>query len=104
MTPNTILWIYIVLLVLGGLMGFIKAGSKISLFMSLIFATLIVLFIFVPFHVWLFTGADLVLLVLLVFFGKRWAKSRKMMPAGMMVIATILALAARLIMASQAVA
>ena len=28
---NTILWIYIVLLVAGGLMGFLKAGSKMSL-------------------------------------------------------------------------
>jgi uncharacterized membrane protein (UPF0136 family) len=41
MTPNTsviILWVYIVLLLAGGLMGFIKAKSKISLITSALFA------------------------------------------------------------------
>ena len=38
MTPVSILWIYIVLLVAGGLAGFLKAGSKMSLIMSLAFA------------------------------------------------------------------
>ena len=34
MNPNTILWIYIVLLVVGGLIGFLKAGSQVSIIMS----------------------------------------------------------------------
>lgn len=38
MTPNIVLWIYIALLVAGGLMGFLKAKSKMSLIMSLAFA------------------------------------------------------------------
>ena len=38
MKPETILWIYIVLLVLGGLIGFLKAKSKISLITSVAFA------------------------------------------------------------------
>ena len=41
MSPNTILWSYIVLLVAGGMMGLLKAGSKTSLFTSLIFAALL---------------------------------------------------------------
>src|SRR5437868_2997629 len=35
---NTVLWIYIALLVVGGLMGFIKGKSKISLISSVLFA------------------------------------------------------------------
>ena len=38
MNPTTVLWIYIAFLVLGGLMGFLKAKSKMSLIMSLAFA------------------------------------------------------------------
>ena len=39
----TILWIYIVLLFLGGLVGYLKAGSKISLIMSASFAGILIL-------------------------------------------------------------
>ena len=38
MSHNTILWIYIVFLLVGGLIGFLKAGSKVSLIMSACFA------------------------------------------------------------------
>lgn len=91
MNEVVILWIYIVLLELGGLMGLIKAGSKASIIASTIFAVILVMFtmgIF-PFqhHVW-------VLLFLVLFFGLRWAKSKKMMPNGMMAILTIATLAA----------
>jgi len=43
MSQTAILWIYIVLLFLGGLMGFLKAGSKISLIMSAAFAGILIL-------------------------------------------------------------
>lgn len=90
MTAQTVLWIYIVLMVLGGVMGFVKAGSKASLIASVTFGAILSLFALnllpFPHHVW-------VLLFLLVFFGMRLAKSKKMMPNGMMVILTILALA-----------
>src|SRR5882724_4187736 len=43
MTPNTILWIYIILILAGGLMGFFKAGSKVSLMTSAISAAALVL-------------------------------------------------------------
>jgi uncharacterized membrane protein (UPF0136 family) len=90
MKEQTVLWIYIVLMVIGGVMGFVKAGSKASLIASVTFGAILSLFAlnYLPFqhHIW-------VLLFLLVFFGMRLAKSKKMMPNGMMVILTILALA-----------
>ena len=92
MNPNTILWIYIVLLVAGGLVGFLKAGSKASLIASVSFAAVLSLcavgVIFRP-------AADIVLAVLLVFFGVRLSKSKKFMPNGLMVVLTVATLALR---------
>jgi uncharacterized membrane protein (UPF0136 family) len=93
MTPNTILWIYIVLLAAGGVMGYVKAGSKISLLMSVAFAAALSLCaanIIAVRHL-----ADILLAFLLVFFGLRVAKSKKFMPMGLMTVATALALALR---------
>jgi uncharacterized membrane protein (UPF0136 family) len=90
---NTILWVYIVLLIVGGLIGFLKAGSKISLITSVIFAVGLALF---AAHVvaWSF-GADILLLVLLLVFVVRYAKGRKFMPAGLMIVLTLAALLLR---------
>ena len=85
MTVNVaveILWVYIVLLFAGGVMGFVKAGSRISLITSAIFAALLALCatgIIKPFYV-----ADLLVGLLLVVFGMRFAKGRKFMPSGLM--------------------
>src|SRR6185436_5518684 len=93
MNPTTVLWIYIVLLVAGGLIGFFKAGSKASLIASTAFAAALILcsigVIFQP-HV-----ADIILAVLLVFFAMRLAKSKKFMPNGVMLVLTIGTLALR---------
>jgi len=93
MTPIAILWVYIVLLVAGGTVGFLKAQSKMSLLMSVGFAALLSLcamrIIRDP------IVADIILLVLLVFFGARVAKTKKFMPMGMMTLITTLALAFR---------
>lgn len=93
MTPNTVLWVYIVLLVAGGVMGLVKAGSKASLIASSIFAAILALCA---------TGvigwahaADVVLAFLLVFFGMKFAKGKKFMPSGMMCILTVVTLALR---------
>ena len=95
MTPNTILWIYVALLVAGGLMGFLKAGSKMSLIMSVAFAIPLALcaqgMISEP------KVADVLLAFLLVFFGMRFAKSKKFMPNGMMAILSAAALAGHLL-------
>lgn len=96
-SPNAILWIYIVLLVVGGLIGFLKAKSKVSLYMSCGFAAALVLcavpnFFAVGFRANL---ANILMAVLLVVFGMRLAKTKKFMPAGLMLVATIAALALR---------
>lgn len=93
MSPIAILWIYIVLLVAGGLMGFLKARSKMSLLTSVGFAALLTLCaVGIISHRY---APDVILVVLLIFFGMRVAKTKKFMPMGMMTLATVLALALR---------
>jgi uncharacterized membrane protein (UPF0136 family) len=93
MNRTTILWIYIVLLVVGGLIGFFKAGSKASLIASSAFAAALILsaigVILQP-H-----AADIILAVLLVFFAMRLGKTKKFMPNGLMLVLTIATLALR---------
>ncbi len=88
-----ILWAYIVLLELGGLVGFLKAGSKMSLIMSVAFAAILILcainVITAP------LAPDFVMLFLLVFFAMRLTKSKKFMPNGLMSIITLAALVLR---------
>jgi uncharacterized membrane protein (UPF0136 family) len=90
---NTVLWIYIVLLVAGGLVGFLKAGSKASLIMSSAFAAALALCamgIIFQRHV-----ADIILAFLLVFFAMKLGKSKKFMPSGMMLVLTLVTLVLR---------
>jgi uncharacterized membrane protein (UPF0136 family) len=88
-----VLWIYIALLFVGGLIGYLKAGSKISLIVSACFAGVLILcvkgLIFQPYM------ADVVLVILLVFFAFRLTKSKKFMPNGMMAVLTLVALLLR---------
>ena len=93
MNPDAILWGYIVLLVIGGVAGFLKARSKASLIASLVFATLLSLsalgYLGPPYV------ADIILLVLLLFFAGRFSKSKKLIPGGVLVVLTIAALLLR---------
>ena len=93
MRPNKVLWIYIIVLVASGLIGFLKAKSRVSLVMSAAFAAALSLcaagIVFQPYV------ADILLAALLVVFAMRLAKTRKFMPAGLMLILTIAALALR---------
>jgi uncharacterized membrane protein (UPF0136 family) len=94
MNPNTILWIYIVLLLVGGLIGFLKAGSKVSLITSAISAALLVIStlpVFVPRA--RLALAEIIMAALLVVFAIRLAKTKKFMPSGLMFAMTIVALA-----------
>ena len=94
---NTVLWIYIVLLVVGGLIGFLKAKSKVSLIMSVAFAAVLVLAAIPNLLDFNFRRilANVLMAALLVVFGMRLAKTKKFMPAGMMLAVTIAALALR---------
>lgn len=90
---HKVLWVYIVLLVIGGLIGFLKAKSQVSLIMSVSFAAALSLCaagIIFQYYV-----ADILLVALLVVFTMRLVKTKKFMPAGMMLVVTIIALALR---------
>jgi len=93
MKPQTILWIYIIVLVAGGLYGFLKAKSKPSLISSVAFAAALSLcaadIIFKAYV------ADILLAALLVVFGIRLAKTHKFMPSGLMLVLTLATLALR---------
>ncbi len=90
---NTVLWIYIVLLLVGGLIGFFKGKSQVSLIMSAAFAAgLILCALGLVFKDYV---ADILLAALLVVFAMRLAKTKKFMPAGIMLIATLVVLALR---------
>ena len=97
MNQNTILWIYIVLLLVGGMIGFFKAGSKVSLITSSIAAALLVLTalpgVFAP--TFRRNLADVIMAVLLVVFAIRLTKTKKFMPSGMMLVLTLAALVLR---------
>lgn len=93
MKPEAVLWIYLVLLIAGGVVGFVKAKSTVSLVMSLVFGAILALCALriIPGQ---FTG-DLVLVALIIVFSKRFQKTRKFVPAGVMTLVTIAALLIR---------
>src|SRR3954464_14106606 len=96
MTNGTIiLWVYIALLLVGGFMGFLKARSKASIIASVAFAIPLALCAMgvikqpiVP---------DVLIGLLLVVFTMRLAKTKKFMPSGLMLILSVAALAAHLL-------
>jgi uncharacterized membrane protein (UPF0136 family) len=88
-----VLWIYIVLLVIGGLIGFLKAKSRVSLIMSVTFAALLSLC--AAGIVFQYYVADILLAALLIVFAIRLTKTKKFMPSGLMLILTLVALALR---------
>jgi uncharacterized membrane protein (UPF0136 family) len=90
---NIVFWCYIVLLLIGGLFGFLKAGSKISLITSAVAAALLILtrtgILAYSFSREL---ADLIMLALLIVFAVRLTKTKKFIPSGLMMLLTALVL------------
>lgn len=97
MSQNTILWIYIILLLIGGMIGFLKAGSKVSLITSSVAAALLVLTAMPGVFDANFRRnlADVIMAALLVVFAIRLTKTKKFMPSGLMLVLTLAALAFR---------
>jgi uncharacterized membrane protein (UPF0136 family) len=87
---NTVIWVYVALLIVGGLMGFIKAKSKISLISSLAFAVVLALVAVgtIPQRV----VAEIAVGLLLVVFGVRFMRTKKIMPSGMMTVVSLVVL------------
>jgi uncharacterized membrane protein (UPF0136 family) len=94
MSPrDKVLWIYIILLVAGGLVGYLKAKSQVSLIMAASFAAALSL---CAAHVISYPHfAEVLLAALLVVFAVRLTKTKKFMPAGMMLAITLAAMALR---------
>ncbi len=87
---TTVLWGYIILLIAGGLIGYLKAGSNVSLITSSVVAialSLSALGMLGPSYV-----TDILLGVLLLVFGIRFAKKKKFMPGGMLLVMTAVVL------------
>jgi uncharacterized membrane protein (UPF0136 family) len=99
MSPSTILWIYIVFLLIGGVAGYAMARSKVSLISAAVFAVLLALcasnVLSQPAMVYVFLG------LLLAVFGIRLAKTKKFMPSGLMVTATALTLVVYAVLANS---
>ena len=87
MSNSIILWAYTVLLLAGGLMGFLKAGSRVSLVTSAVFAIPLALTAAgrLPADAaWMVPG------ILAAVCAWRFAKSRKFMPSGLMLGVSLL--------------
>ncbi|HEV2438320.1 MAG TPA: TMEM14 family protein [Verrucomicrobiae bacterium] len=90
-------WVYVVLLLLGGLFGFYKGKSKISLTTSAVAAALLVLTVLPGVFQPAFSRglANVIMAALLVVFAIRLGKTKKFMPSGLMLVLTIVVLALR---------
>jgi len=97
MHPTTILWIYIVLLLAGGLMGFLVGKSKVSLITASISAALLVITAIPGLFQPSFSRAlaNAIMAALLIVFAIRLTKTKKFMPSGMLLVVTLAALALR---------
>jgi uncharacterized membrane protein (UPF0136 family) len=84
-----VLWVYVVLLVAGGLIGYLKAGSTMSLVTSTVFAIPLALCALGVLPPWV---GRLLTAVLAGFFVFRVIKTGKFMPAGMMAIVSAIVL------------
>ena len=94
--PAIISILYGSLVLLGGWMGYKKAGSRPSLIAGAVSGTILWIAAFLSFaenplgpRMALLVG-----LLLLILFGYRFAKGRKFMPSGLMAVASLVAVAA----------
>lgn len=96
MTPSAlIVFVYAVLTMVGGIFGFVKAGSRPSLISGLISGLLLLAagYGLLRGQSWGLPLAVVLTSAILVFFGIRFAQGHIFMPAGLMVILSILTLA-----------
>lgn len=85
---------YGIISILGGISGYIKAKSKISLISGVISGVALIIAAFVQLQQFSFgsTMAQVITLLLIAVFAVRLIKTRKFMPAGLMLILGIITL------------
>jgi len=85
---------YGLLAMIGGVMGYLKVKSKMSIISGVVSGLLLVFSAIVQLqgHQWGLTLAAVVAAALVIIFAVRLAKTRKFMPAGLMIIAGVLSL------------
>ena len=93
-----ILAVYIVFLLVGGVLGFLKAGSKVSLITAAVFAAALAFCAWGPVPYGLRIAIVLQAALAIVFAVRYW-KTRKLMPAGLMLAVTLLAVVLELVVA-----
>jgi uncharacterized membrane protein (UPF0136 family) len=86
-------WVYGVIMILGGIAGFVRVGSKASLISGVGFGLVLLV---AGFGVWRgslnsLVAAEVIALLLVVLFAIRYAKKRRFMPAGMLAILSLVA-------------
>jgi uncharacterized membrane protein (UPF0136 family) len=89
------LWIYVTLLLAGGTVGLIKAGSKISLVTSALFAALLALCatgVIGPFYI-----TRIIVGFLAAFFCVRYLRTSKFMPSGLILLFSVVVLGVLLV-------
>lgn len=85
-------FIYGLLTILGGLMGYLKAGSKKSLYSGILFGVLIILaaWAMVANELAGYYGLIVLSLMLAIVFTIRFIKTKAFMPAGLMLMLSLL--------------
>ncbi len=80
--------VYGILAIVGGILGYVQAQSKVSLFAGCGCGILLLVSALLQFQgqPWGLVAATVVTLILLVAFVMRWIKTRKFMPAGLMLL------------------
>jgi uncharacterized membrane protein (UPF0136 family) len=87
------IWVYGVIMILGGIMGYVKVGSKASLLSGVGFGLGLLA---CGYGAWCGSGnsvaaAEIIALLLVVLFAIRYAKKRRFMPAGMLAVLSVVA-------------
>lgn len=86
-------WVYGVIMILGGIAGFVRVGSKASLISGVGFGLVLLV---CGFGVWNglqsnLVAAEVIALLLVVLFAMRYAKKQRFMPAGMLAVLSLVA-------------
>jgi len=100
MTPGTIAAIaYALLAIIGGIMGYLQVQSKVSLISGIVSGSLLLAGGIAQQQgmVWGLPLSVAITALLIVVFAVRWFKTRKLMPAALMIAAGIAALAGMLL-------